>query len=62
MIVTRGRLMAPGADRHRSSARPDVHFDAFLVGAEAGLLVDESPLTPARPRGMRCQYRSRSAA
>ena len=44
MIVTRGRLVAPGADRHRSSSRPDVHFDALLVGAEAGLLVDESPM------------------
>ena len=42
MIVTRCRLVAPRADRRRARPRPDVHFDAFLVGAEAGVLVDES--------------------
>src|ERR1039458_1202248 len=37
-IVTRRRLVAPRADRRRSGPRPDVHFDAFLVGAEAGVV------------------------
>src|ERR1039458_3998967 len=47
MIVTRRRLVAPRADRRRSGPRPDVHFDAFLVGAEAGVIVDESPMVVA---------------
>ena len=44
MIVTRCRLMAPRADRRRALPRSHLHFDAFLVGAEAGVLVDESPM------------------
>jgi hypothetical protein len=47
MIVTRGRLVAPRADRCRALPRPDVHFDAFLVGAKAGVLVDKSPMAMA---------------
>ena len=47
MIVTGRGLVAPRADRRRALPRPDVHFDAFLVGAEAGVLVDESPLAMA---------------
>ena len=44
MIVTRRRLVASRTDRRRALPRSDVHFDAFLVGAEAGVLVDESPM------------------
>src|SRR5207245_11795141 len=44
MIVTRCRLVAPRADRRRALPRSHVHFDAFLVGAEASALVDESPM------------------
>src|ERR1019366_9544536 len=47
MIVTWCRLVAPRADRRRALPRSDVHFDAFLVGAEAGVLVDESPMAMA---------------
>jgi hypothetical protein len=44
MIVTGRGLVAPRADCRRTLSRPDVHFDAFLAGAEAGVLVDESPI------------------
>ena len=44
MIVTRCRPMAPRADRRRALPRSHVHFDAFLVAAEASVLVDESPM------------------
>src|ERR1035437_1699113 len=47
VIVARRRLVAPGADRRRSGPRPDVHLDAFLVGAETSMLVDESPMVVA---------------
>jgi hypothetical protein len=47
MIVTWCRLVAPRADRRRALPQPDVHLDAFLVGAEAGLLVNESPMAMA---------------
>jgi len=47
MIVTRRRLVARRADRRRSGPRPDVHFDAFLIGAEAGMMVDKSRLSVA---------------
>ena len=46
-IVTRCRLLAPRADRRRALPCSDVHLDAFLVGSEAGLLVDESALAMA---------------
>jgi hypothetical protein len=36
--------MAPRADRRRALPRSHRHFNAFLVGAEAGVLVDESPM------------------
>ena len=47
MIVTRRRLVAPRADRCRALPRSDVHFDAFLVGAKAGVFVNESPMAMA---------------
>ncbi len=47
MVVTRRRLVATRADRRRALPRPNAHFDAFLVGAEAGVLVDESPMAMA---------------
>ena len=47
VIIARRRLVAPGADRRRSGPRPDVHLDAFLVGAETSMLVDESPMVVA---------------
>jgi hypothetical protein len=47
VIVTRRRLVAPRTDCRRAYPRPDVHFDAFLVGAEAGISVDESPMVVA---------------
>jgi hypothetical protein len=47
MIVTRCRLVAPRADRRRALPRPDVHFDAFLVGAKTGVFVNESPMAMA---------------
>src|SRR5271167_4743323 len=47
MIVTRCRLMAPRTDRRRTRPRPDVHFDALLVGCEAGVLVDEAAMAMA---------------
>ena len=47
MIVTGRRLVAPRADRRRALPGPDVHFDAFLIGCEAGVLVDESPMAMA---------------
>jgi hypothetical protein len=31
----------------RALPRSDVHFDAFLVGANAGVLVDKSPMAMA---------------
>src|ERR1039457_3935507 len=47
MIVTRCRLVAPRTDCRRARPRPDVHFDALLVGCEAGVLVDEPAMTMA---------------
>jgi hypothetical protein len=47
MIITRRRSVAPRTDRRRSLPRSDVYFDAFLVGSEAGVLVDESPMAMA---------------
>ena len=47
MIITRCRLVTPRADRRRALPRPDVHFDAFLVGAKAGVFVNESPMAMA---------------
>src|SRR6516162_4785269 len=44
MIVTRCRLVAPGTDCRRTRPRPDVDFDASLVGGEAGVLVDEAAM------------------
>ena len=47
MIVTRCRLVAPRADRRRALPRSHLHFDAILVGAKAGVLVDKSPMAMA---------------
>jgi hypothetical protein len=47
VIVTRCRLMASRADSRRALPRSDVHFDALLVGAEASLPVDKSPMAMA---------------
>jgi hypothetical protein len=47
MIVTRRWPVTSRADRRRALPRSDIHFDAFLVGAESGVLVDESPMTMA---------------
>ena len=47
MIVTGRGLVALRADCRRTLSWPDVHLDAFLAGAEAGVLVDESPMAMA---------------
>jgi hypothetical protein len=47
MIVTGRRLVAPRADRRRALPRSDVYFDAFLVGSEAGVLVNEPAMAMA---------------
>jgi hypothetical protein len=44
MIVPRGWLVASRADRGRALPGADLHFDALLVGTEAGVLVDESSM------------------
>src|SRR5271169_899895 len=46
-IVTGRGLVAPRADRRRARARPDVHFDAFLIRGPAGESVDKSRMTIA---------------
>ena len=43
LIVTRRRLMAPGTDRRRTLARTHGELDAFVIGTEAGMLVNEAP-------------------
>ncbi len=47
LIVARGRLVAPRADRRRAGPRPHVHVNVFVVGAEAGVVVDEAPMVMA---------------
>jgi hypothetical protein len=47
MIVTRRRPVAARADRRSTLARTHSHFDRLVVGAEAGVLVNESPLAMA---------------
>jgi hypothetical protein len=47
MIVPRRRLVAPRTDGHRVDAWSDVYFDTFLVGSEAGVLVDEPAMVMA---------------
>jgi hypothetical protein len=47
MIVPRRRAMAPGTDGRRSLSRSDVHFDAFVVGSKASVLVDKSAMMMA---------------
>jgi hypothetical protein len=47
MIVSRRRSVAPGADSCRSLPRSDLHFNAFVVGSKAGLLVDKSAMMMA---------------
>ena len=47
MIVPRRRSVAPGTDGRRSLPRSDVYCNAFLVGCEAGVLVDKSSMMMA---------------
>ena len=47
LVVTGRRQMAAGADCGRTLARSYGHFDASLVGAEAGALVHKAPETMA---------------
>ena len=47
MIVTWCRVVATRTDSRRALPRPDGHFDAFLAGTEARVLVDESLLAIA---------------
>jgi hypothetical protein len=47
MIIPRCRLVAPRADCFRALPRSDVHFDAFLIASEAGVVIDESPMVMA---------------
>jgi hypothetical protein len=47
MIVAWCRLVTPRTQCRRALPRPDVHFDAFLVGTEARVLVDESAMAMA---------------
>jgi hypothetical protein len=46
-IVPWRRFLATRADCRRALPRSDIHFDAFLVGAEAGVLIDKSPMAMA---------------
>jgi hypothetical protein len=46
-IVPRRRSVALGTFGRRSLPRSDVHFDAFVVGSKAGLLVDKSAMMMA---------------
>ena len=41
--LTGRRLMAPGTDRRRTFARMHGDLDAFVIGTEAGMLVNEAP-------------------
>ena len=43
LIITRRRLMAAGTNRRRTLARTHGDFDAFVIGTEAGMLVNETP-------------------
>jgi hypothetical protein len=42
LIVSRGRLMAAGTDGPGSFPCADGDFDALVIGAETGLLINES--------------------
>jgi hypothetical protein len=43
LIVTGCWLMATGTNRRRTFARSHGDFDAFVIGTEAGMLVNEPP-------------------
>jgi len=43
LIVTRRRLMATGTHGRRTFARTHGDFNTFVIGTEAGLLVNEIP-------------------
>jgi hypothetical protein len=47
MIVPRRRSVAPGTDGCRFLPWSDVHFDAFVVGSKACVLVDKSAMMMA---------------
>jgi hypothetical protein len=47
LIVPGCGLVAPRADRRRTLPRSDLDFDAWLVGAAASVLVDQSPMAMA---------------
>src|SRR5690242_17426233 len=47
LVITRCRLMTTRADGGRTLTRSHGHFDALVVGAEAGLLVDKTSETVA---------------
>src|SRR5258705_7992205 len=43
LIVAGRRLMATGTDRRRTATRTHGDFDAFVIGRETGMLVNEAP-------------------
>ena len=43
LVVAARRLIAARTDRLGTLARPNATLDTLLVGAEAGVLIDESP-------------------
>jgi hypothetical protein len=47
LVVTGRRQMAARANSGRTLARPHGHFDALIVGTEAGVLVDKTPKSMA---------------
>src|SRR5574340_1240287 len=44
VIVSWRRLLTPRADGRGSLSRPRGHFDGLLVGTEAGVQVNKSPM------------------
>ena len=43
LIITGRRLVAAGTNRRRTFARSHRDFDAFVIGTEAGVLINETP-------------------
>jgi len=46
-IITRRRLVASGANRRGALSRPHGHLDTLFIGAEAGVLINESSMVMA---------------